>query len=176
MQVGPVRIRLTADNNFLPDIETWNIVGDLPGDGSDPDHIVGGGHWDGHEFGDAALDNALGAFTALDAFRSLARLKGKLRRGLRLVAFGNEESQQVGSTNYVAQHEDELDRMALMINDSVTDSTSPSKAAYPPYLGGGLFDLCMKLCNDTGFTSGWNQQQGKRGDATSGSDGLIQRF
>ncbi|MCC6775821.1 MAG: M20/M25/M40 family metallo-hydrolase [Hyphomicrobiales bacterium] len=116
METGPVRVRMTLDNAFLPDTDTWNIVGDIPGDGSDPDHILIGGHWDGHEMADAALDNALGVFTALDAMRALGRLKGKLKRTLRFVAFGNEESQQVGSTNYVAQHESELERMALMVN------------------------------------------------------------
>jgi Zn-dependent M28 family amino/carboxypeptidase len=107
---------MALDNAFVPDTDTWNIVGEIPGDGTDPDHILIGGHWDGHEMADAALDNALGVFTALDAARALGRLKGKLKRSLRFVAFGNEESQQVGSTNYVAQHEAELERMALMVN------------------------------------------------------------
>lgn len=115
-EIGPLRVRITTDNAFLPDTETWNIRGDIPGSGADPDHIVVGGHWDGHDRADAALDNALGILTALSVARALGRLKGKLRRSLRFVAFGNEESWCVGSTNYVAQHEAELDRIALMVN------------------------------------------------------------
>lgn len=113
---GPLRVRIRLANEFLPDIETWNIRGDLPGNGTDRDHIVVGGHWDGHDRADAALDNALGIFTALNAARALAGLKGKLRRTIRFVAFANEESWCVGSTNYVAQHEEEHDRIALMVN------------------------------------------------------------
>lgn len=115
-EIGPVKVRITTDNAFVPDTETWNIVGEIPGDGSDTDHIVIGGHWDGHELADAALDNALGLFTALDAMRSLTRMQGRLKRSLRLVALANEESWCVGSTNYIAQHTDELDKIALMIN------------------------------------------------------------
>jgi Zn-dependent M28 family amino/carboxypeptidase len=115
-EIGPVRVRIATENAFAPDTDTWNIFGEIPGDGSDPDYILIGGHWDGHEMADAALDNALGLFTAVDAARAMTRLKGKLKRTLRFVALGNEESWCVGSTNYVARHEQELDRIALMIN------------------------------------------------------------
>lgn len=126
-EIGPVRVRLTVENTFVPDTDTWNICGDIPGDGSDPDYILIGSHWDGHEMADAALDNALGLFTALDAARAMTRLKGRLRRTLRFVALGNEESWCVGSTNYVAQHENELDRIALMINvDGLSRYSAPA--------------------------------------------------
>ncbi|HET9903300.1 MAG TPA: M28 family peptidase [Xanthobacteraceae bacterium] len=115
-EVGTVRVRFVTENAFAPNSETWNIYGDIPGDGSTGEVVLIGGHWDGHDRADAALDNALGLFTALDAARALTRLKGKLKRTLRFVALGNEESWCVGSTNYVAQHERELDRLALMIN------------------------------------------------------------
>ena len=114
--IGPLRVRIALDNAFLPDIETWNIRGDLPGDGTGSDHILVGAHWDGHDRADAALDNALGFFTALATARALVRLKGKLHRTIRFVAFGDEESWCVGSTNYVDQHQGELDRIALMVN------------------------------------------------------------
>jgi Iap family predicted aminopeptidase len=115
-EVGPVRLRFVTENQFVPDTETWNIYGDIPGDGSLDETIVIGGHWDGHDRADAALDNALGLFTALDAARALTRLKGKLKRTLRFVALANEESWCVGSTNYVAQHHNNLDRVSLMVN------------------------------------------------------------
>lgn len=116
LAVGPVRVRLLVHNEFVPNAETWNIVGDIPGADGATEQVLVGGHWDGHDRADAALDNALGIFTALDVARALVPLKGRLRRSIRLVAFGNEESWIVGSTNYVAQHRDELDRLALMIN------------------------------------------------------------
>ena len=115
-EIGPLKVRITLDNAFMPDTETWNIRGDIPGSGADPDAILVGGHWDGHDRADAALDNALGLFTALATARALGRLKGKLRRTIRFVAFANEESWCVGSTNHVARHEAELDRIALMVN------------------------------------------------------------
>jgi Zn-dependent M28 family amino/carboxypeptidase len=76
---------------------------------------------------DAALDNALGLFTAIDAARAMTRLKGKLKRTLRFVALGNEESWCVGSTNYVARHEPDLERLALMINvDGLSRYSAPA--------------------------------------------------
>lgn len=115
-EIGPLRVRISLDNAFLPNTETWNIRGDLAGNDPNSDHILVGGHWDGHDRADAALDNALGLFTALSTARALSRLKGRLRRTVRFVAFGVEESWCVGSTNYVDQHADELERIALMVN------------------------------------------------------------
>jgi Zn-dependent M28 family amino/carboxypeptidase len=115
-EVGTVRLRFVTENKFMPDTETWNIYGDITGDGSSDETILIGGHWDGHDRADAALDNALGLFTALDAARAMKRLKGKLKRTLRFIALANEESWCVGSTNYVAQHHNELHSVALMIN------------------------------------------------------------
>jgi Zn-dependent M28 family amino/carboxypeptidase len=115
-EIGTVRLRFVTENKFVPDTETWNISGEIPGDGSTNETILIGGHWDGHDRADAALDNALGLFTALDAARAMTRLKGQLKKTLRFVALANEESWCVGSTNYVAQHHNELHRLALMIN------------------------------------------------------------
>jgi Zn-dependent M28 family amino/carboxypeptidase len=124
-QVGPLRIRFLLTNEFMPDTESWNIRGDIPGSGADPDHILVGGHWDGHDPADGALDNALGTFTALATARAMTRLKGAFRRTIRFVALANEESWCVGSTNYVAQHQAEHERIALMINvDSLSRYSS----------------------------------------------------
>ena len=125
-EIGTLRVRMTVENSFVPNTDTWNLYGDIPGDGSSDEYILIGGHWDGHELADAALDNALGLFTALDAARAMSRLKGKLKRTLRFVALGNEESWCVGSTNYVAQHASDLDRLAVMINvDALSRYSNP---------------------------------------------------
>lgn len=113
---GSVRVRMLLENAFVPDATTWNIVGDIPGKDGASEQIVVGAHWDGHDRADAALDNALGLFTVLEAAGALSRLRGQLGRSIRVVAFGNEESWAVGSTNYVAQHAADLDQAALMIN------------------------------------------------------------
>ncbi len=126
-EIGPVRVRFETANSFAADTETWNIYGDIPGEDENGEYILIGGHWDGHEMADAALDNALGLFTAIDAARAMTRLKGKLQRTLRFVALGNEESWCVGSTNYVAQHEGDIDRLALMINvDGLSRYSAPA--------------------------------------------------
>ena len=126
-ELGPLKVRMTVINAFAPNTETWNLYGDIPGDGSSDEYILIGGHWDGHELADAALDNALGLFTALDTARAMSgRFKGKLKRTLRFVALGNEESWCVGSTNYVAQHAADLDKLAMMINvDALSRYSNP---------------------------------------------------
>jgi Iap family predicted aminopeptidase len=147
-EIGPLRVRMSVDNRFVPDTDTWNLYGDIPGDGSSNEYILIGGHWDGHELADAALDNALGLFTALDTARAMSKhLKGKLKRTLRFVALGNEESWCVGSTNYVACHEKDLDKLALMINvDALSRYSNPQLR-----LGRreDVADFCRRLIADS---------------------------
>ncbi|MCC7104846.1 MAG: M28 family peptidase [Chloroflexi bacterium] len=117
LEQGAVRARVTVQGNEIrPGSTSWNIVGDIRGTGESEEQIVVGAHWDGHDLADAALDDGLGVCTVLGVARSLTRLRGRLRRNIRIVGFGNEENWVAGSTNYVHQHQDELDRIALMAN------------------------------------------------------------
>jgi Zn-dependent M28 family amino/carboxypeptidase len=79
----------------------------------------------------------------LDAARALARFKGKFKRTMRFVAFGNEECWTVGSTNYVAQHEDDIKNVDIMINgDGLGRWPNPFLSVNnPPELVGPLSKL-----------------------------------
>lgn len=113
---GPTRLRIAVENTITPDTESWNIVGEIPGTDPDAGYILAGAHWDGHDLADGAMDDGLGVITILDVARVLSKLRGSLAKTVRFVGFGDEESWICGSTNYVAQHIDELPDCRLMIN------------------------------------------------------------
>jgi hypothetical protein len=115
LKKGPLRARITTDNEYVPDTRGWNIVGDVPGYKYPEEVVLVGAHWDGHDLAQGALDDTLGAVAILNVARALARHKGKLKRTLRLVNFGVEETGRYGSRSYVENHKDEMGNIVCMI-------------------------------------------------------------
>lgn len=118
---GPLRLRLRLENRLWRS-ESWNVVGELAGSstgqgggGTAPAFIVGG-HLDGHDIAQGAIDNASGIAALTAIARALVPLRGQLRHAVRFVAFGAEELGMLGSYAYVQQHLAELDALRFVFN------------------------------------------------------------
>jgi Zn-dependent M28 family amino/carboxypeptidase len=112
---GEVTIRIQSDDVTEP-MTSWNIVGELPGVGADPQIIMLGCHYDGHDISQGAVDPASGAVAVMEAARLLARYGGDLPHTVRFALWGVEEIGLLGSTQYVEKHADELDRFRFYFN------------------------------------------------------------
>jgi len=111
---GSIKVRVeTTDRNM--EMTSYNVVCDIPGT-SDEEYVLSGSHYDGHDIAQGAVDPASGAVTVIEMARVLNKIKGRLKRRIRLVCFGCEEVGLFGSYNYVAQHEDEMDSLRFMLN------------------------------------------------------------
>lgn len=127
-EAGPLRLRLRLENRLWRS-ESWNVVGELTrsarsgsatragetGQGEGPAFIVGG-HLDGHDIAQGAIDNASGIAAITEIARSLAPHRTRLQHGIRFVAFGAEELGMLGSYAYVEQHLAELDALRFVFN------------------------------------------------------------
>lgn len=125
---GKLKIRLTVENESFPN-RTSNIVAELPGK-RDDEVILIGGHYDSHDNSPGAQDNGTGVTTLLELSKILASSGVEFEKTIRFVFFGVEELACVGSSFYVLNHKDELDKIKLMIN---VDS--------PGAKGGKTFDV-----------------------------------
>lgn len=108
-------LRIT-DTSTTQEVTTYNVVGELSGDGSTDEFIITGGHYDGHDIADGALDDGTGATTTVMAGAALAKVKDQLVRGIRFIAWGAEEVGLNGSWAYRDEHERELSRLRYMLN------------------------------------------------------------
>jgi len=108
-----VRVK-TTDRNM--EVETYNVVCDIPGTSEDREYVLSGSHYDGHDISQGAGDPASGAVTVLEMARVLNMVKGGLRRRVRLLCFGAEEIGLFGSYNYVKAHGDEMADLRFMLN------------------------------------------------------------
>ncbi len=112
---GAVRVKIkTTDRNH--EVETYNVVCDVHGTTADPEFVVAGSHYDGHDISQGAVDPASGAVTILEIARNLWRVRSHLKRRVRLICFGAEETGLYGSHNYVAAHPEEMAAIRFMLN------------------------------------------------------------
>ncbi len=75
-----------------------------------------GGHYDGHDIAQGAIDNLSGTVATMELARVLKMYKGWFRRSIRFVCFACEEIGVTGSTSFVDLHEEEMRGIALMVN------------------------------------------------------------
>ncbi len=105
-----------TDTGTSQRVTTYNVVGELPGDGSTDEFIITGAHYDAHDIADGAGDDGAGTCTLVEAGRALANVRGQLVRGIRFVAFAAEEVGLFGAWAHRDQHADELGRVRYMLN------------------------------------------------------------
>ena len=112
---GTVRIRLVTTDK-KQSMDSWNIMGDLPGQ-LHPERIVMlGSHYDGHDISQGAGDPVSGAVAVLEAARVLAAHAPNPACTARFILWGVEEIGLFGSKEYVKTHKSELTNIRFYLN------------------------------------------------------------
>jgi hypothetical protein len=106
----PVKLQMTLGARSLPDAESANIVGDVPGSAAPEEIVLLGAHLDSWDLGTGAVDDGAGCAIIIEAGRQIAKLPKKPRRTVRVVLFANEENGLGGARAYAKAHEAELAR------------------------------------------------------------------
>ena len=94
----------------LPDVLSYNVIGELRGAEKKEEIILAGGHLDSWDNGDGAHDDGAGVVQSMEALRLLKKLGYKPKRTLRCVLFMNEENGVRGGKKYaeLAQNENHI--------------------------------------------------------------------
>ena len=89
---GKVTVSMRLDCNTLPDVLSYNVIGEIRG--SDfPDRIILiGGHLDSWDVGHGAHDDGAGCTQSMDVLRYFRKLNYRPRHTIRCVLFMNEEN------------------------------------------------------------------------------------
>ncbi|MBN1682608.1 M28 family peptidase [Candidatus Bathyarchaeota archaeon] len=114
-RAGEVEVRIkTTDKNM--NVTTYNVIGDVPGTLNSKEYVVVGSHYDGHDISQGAVDPASGAVVVLEIARVLSLIKKDLKRKVRGMCFGAEETGLFGSYAYTSMHSDDLENIRFMLN------------------------------------------------------------
>lgn len=99
----------------FPDVESYNVIGEIRGTEFPNEVMVVGGHLDSWDLGDGSHDDGAGCVQSMDVLRLLKATGYKPKRTLRVVLFMNEENGLRGGNKYaeVAQRKNEKHVFAL---------------------------------------------------------------
>jgi carboxypeptidase Q len=110
-----VKVRLKMDAKFLPDADSFNVVGEVRGRELPDEVVVVGGHIDSWDVGTGATDDGGGCVVTWEALRLMKKLKLRPRRTVRVVLWTNEENGTRGGTAYRDRYRDQLSNHVLML-------------------------------------------------------------
>lgn len=85
---------------LYPDVESFNVVGELRGGKKADEIITVGGHLDAWDLGEGAHDDGAGCVHSIEVLRTFKALGIRPNRTLRIVMFMNEENGLRGALKY----------------------------------------------------------------------------
>ncbi|MGH9613968.1 MAG: M28 family peptidase, partial [Bryobacteraceae bacterium] len=86
------------------DVDTANIVGEIPGGDKKDEVVMVGAHFDSWDSATGATDNGAGSAVMIEVMRILKALDLKMDRTVRIALWGGEEEGLFGSKAYVKEH------------------------------------------------------------------------
>jgi carboxypeptidase Q len=114
-----VRVHLRLGCRTLPEVESANVVADLPGRERSGEIVLVGAHLDSWDLGTGAIDDGAGVAMVMETLRLLKTLGLVPRRTVRGVLYMNEENGLRGAKAYAEAHAAELSRhVAALETDS----------------------------------------------------------
>jgi len=99
-----VRLRLKMEAHFEPDVESFNVVGEIRGSEKPDEIVLVGCHFDSWDPGTGASDDGVGCIVSWEAARLMKKLNIRPKRTVRVVLFTNEENGMRGANGYRDQH------------------------------------------------------------------------
>jgi carboxypeptidase Q len=97
-----VRVKLTMEARTMPDADSANLIGEIPGREKPEEIVVLGGHSDSWDVGQGAHDDASGCIACWQAVQLVKELGLQPRRTLRVCLWTNEENGLRGGGAYAA--------------------------------------------------------------------------
>jgi carboxypeptidase Q len=109
-----VRLRLRMEAKFLPDADSFNVIGELRGRELPDEIVVVSGHFDSWDVGTGSTDDGGGCVVSWEAVRLMKKLGLRPRRTVRVVLFTNEENGLRGALDYRERYKTQLANHVLM--------------------------------------------------------------
>jgi len=147
----------------LPDVLSYNVVGQLTGSEQPNEYLIAGGHLDSWDNGQGAHDDGAGIVQSIEVLAAFKHLGIKPKHSIRAVAFMNEENGLMGGAAYARFAKDHAEKhLAALETDAggfvprnigvdttqgLYNTVVQWKALFQPYLldninkGGGGADL-----------------------------------
>ncbi len=97
---SPVQFYFKESSETLPDVKSYNVIGEIRGSEMPDEIITIGGHLDSWDLAEGAHDDGSGVIQSIEALRILKSMNYKPKRTIRAVMFMNEENGLRGGRKY----------------------------------------------------------------------------
>ena len=97
-----LRFYLKQNCKNLPDVQSYNVIGEIKGSDKPDEIMVVGGHLDSWDLGGGAHDDGAGVVQSMEVLRLFKEIDYQPKRTLRVVLFMNEENGMRGATKYAS--------------------------------------------------------------------------
>jgi carboxypeptidase Q len=99
----PVKFFLKTNCQMLPDVLSYNVIGEIKGSANNNKYITVGGHLDSWDLAEGAHDDGTGVMQSVEVLRIFKALGYKPKNNVRAVFFMNEENGHKGGIKYAEQ-------------------------------------------------------------------------
>jgi carboxypeptidase Q len=100
---GKTTVQMSMNCKTMPDVLSYNVIGEIRGSEQPGRFLVVGGHLDSWDVGHGAHDDGAGCVQSMDVLRYFRRLGYRPRNTVRAVLFMNEENGLRGGRQYAAE-------------------------------------------------------------------------
>ncbi|MFK7831501.1 MAG: M20/M25/M40 family metallo-hydrolase [Congregibacter sp.] len=108
-----MRVRLNLQPKFVGEVESGNVIAEIPGTDAPEEVVLLGGHLDSWDLGTGAIDDGAGVAITTAAAKLILDSGIRPRRTIRLILWGAEEAGLLGGAAYLDQHRTELDKQII---------------------------------------------------------------
>lgn len=116
---GPVTMKLVLTPQSHPDVDSFNVIGDLVGTEKPDEVVIVSGHLDSWDLATGAIDDGAGVAAAMGVVRVLNELKLRPKRTIRVVAWMSEENGLAGARAYIDANKSTLKKHAAAIESDI---------------------------------------------------------
>jgi carboxypeptidase Q len=116
---GAVTMKLVLTPQTLPDVDSFNVIGDLVGSEKPDEIVLISGHLDSWDLATGAIDDGVGVAAAMGVAQTFKELKLRPKRTLRVVAWMSEENGGAGGRAYFDAYKPSIAKHVAVIE---TDS------------------------------------------------------
>jgi hypothetical protein len=97
---GEIKMHLTLTPQTLPDVDSHNVIADIPGSDKAQEIVIISGHLDSWDLAQGAIDDGAGLVVAMGVADVFKKLGLKPHRTVRIIGWMNEENGSRGSKAY----------------------------------------------------------------------------
>jgi len=159
LKKGSVEIELALSNSFSESpVEVHNVVAEIRGVQKPDEVVILCAHLDSWDLASGSTDDGTGVASVLEAARAITALKLQPRRTIRIVLFTGEEQGEVGSREYVKQHQAEWGKISAVLADDTGTSRILTLRLHQNYAARKAVDTLLAPLGDLNLVQPWMER------------------